>query len=808
MQPINIKTSISIVLLLFFGNITVVNSQKSIEINRTSEIIKIDGDPSESVWQQHLKTREFIQQSPNNGKPSIRKSQIGLLYDDSYLYVLGIFSVENRKEINDQLSERDDPGNSDYFGIQMDPFGEAREGYDFTITAANVQLDSKLTNTGNYDNFNVVWDSAVTLHDEYWVAEIKIPFNSIRFPKNALDNFKINFQRFSSKLNEESFWSPIDPNQNGYINQFGSVTNFKNINPPLNLSLLPFVSVVQEKAVDGETKTSLNGGMDLKYVYDNAYTLDVSLIPDFSQAQSDNQILNLTPFEVQFNENRQFFVEGTELFDKGGYLYTRRIGGAPINISSVEISEDEEIIENPVSTNILNLIKFSGKSKNGLSIGVLNGITAKSEARIQNSETSEERKFITNPFTNYNSFVLDQALKNNGSLTFINNSVLRSGSDYDSNLTALLYRYYSKNRTYSTYFKKAISQQYYTNNYTIIGHEYYGYAGKVSGKWTGGLSFYLIDDQWDNNDFGFNSRNNQSRWRGDVSYSENSPKKIFSRYQVFVLGQRYYYHSLGEKEQADYILGFNGTLKESQATIFADFTYFEKGKNFYEARVKDRHFNVPAKFQSFLELQTNANKNLSISGYAIFVNHFNSENYKDDFIAGYGIRARIGQHLYAYFSQSYEDISKSAGFIAIEEDDIVFGQRAINVLSNIFTLNYAVNSKLNFNLRARHYWIQVDYSKQFKLQENGSLTEKTYDFNVNDFDDNFNQFNIDLLGTWQFAPASELSLSYKLGANYFNTDIHSSYLDNLENTLGENKNSTVSLKMTYFIDANIFRKRK
>lgn len=802
-----IKASIIILFSIFFGNMTTLHAQKSIKINRTTESIKIDGEPSEAIWQKHLETREFTQRSPDNGKPSKRTSQIGLLYDDSYLYVLGIFSVENSTEINNQLTERDDPGNSDYFGIQMDPFGEAREGYDFTVTAANVQLDSKLTNTGNYDNFNVVWDSEVTLHDNNWVVEVRIPFNSIRFPKDALDNFKINFQRFSSKLNEDSFWSPIDPNQNGYMNQFGTVTNFKSINPPLNLSLLPFVSVVHEKSVDGETKTTLNGGMDLKYVYDNAYTLDVSLIPDFSQAQSDNQILNLSPFEVQFNENRQFFVEGTELFDKGGYLYTRRIGGRPINSDNIQISEEEEIIENPVSTNILNLIKFSGKSKSGLSIGVLNGITAKSEATVRNTETNEQRSVITNPITNYNSLVLDQALKNNGSLTLINNSVLRNGSDYDANLTALLYRYYSKNRTYSAYFKKGISQQYFENDRNEIGHEYYAYAGKVSGKWTGGFSYYLIDDKWDINDFGFNARNNQSRWRGDVSYAENKPNNTFSNYQLFVLGEHYYYHSLQQKENANYILGFNGTLKKSQATIFADVTYSEKGKNFYEARIKDRHFNKPAKFQSFLEYQTNANKNLSFSGYAIFVNHFNSEIYKDDFIAGYGIRARAGQHLYAYFSQGFENLTKSAGFIAMENDAIVFGQRSINVLSNVFTLNYAVNSKLNFNLRARHYWIQVAYSKQFQLQENGVLTESNYDLNVDDFDDNFNQFNIDVLGTWQFAPASELSLSYKLGANYFNDDIRSSYLDNLEKTLGENTSSTISLKMTYFLDANILRKR-
>jgi len=328
--------------------------------------------------------------------------------------------------------------------MQIDPFGEAREGYDFSVSAAGVQFDEKLSSNNGYLNFNVVWNSAVKVSEDRWVVEMRIPFNSIRFPKDKLDNFRINFQRFSGKLNEESFWNPIDPEVNGYLNQFGSLEGLPVLQPPLNLSFYPFVPIVNEKSPERENNTSFNGGLDVKYVYDNAFTLDVSLIPDFSQAQSDDQIFNLSPFEIKFDENRQFFVEGTEIFDKGGYLYTRRIGGAPLGKNNLELAENEEVLTNPVSSNILNLIKFTGKSDNGLSIGVLNGITVKSEAEIRNTDTDAVRKAITNPLTNYNSLVLDQALKNNSSITLINNSVLRSGTAYDANLTALQFQGYTK----------------------------------------------------------------------------------------------------------------------------------------------------------------------------------------------------------------------------------------------------------------------------------------------------------------------------------------------------------------------------
>jgi hypothetical protein len=797
----------AIVIFSFFV-VALTNAQNKITIYPANESIKIDGEINETIWEKGLVDGNFTQLQPDNGKPSLRKTEVAILNDESFLYILAVMHVENSDEINNQLTERDGLGTSDFFGFQIDPFGETREGYDFSVTAANVQYDGKLTAFGEDSNFNVVWDSAVKIYDDKWVAELKIPFNSIRFPKDNLSNFKVNFQRFSSKLNETSFWNPIKPEVDGFLNQFGTLEGLKNISPPLNLSFYPFVSVVNEKSPSGDNKTTFNGGLDLKYVHKNAYTLDVSLIPDFSQAPSDNQIFNLSPFEVRFNENRQFFIEGTEIFDKSGYLYTRRIGGRPINSFNIKTSENEEIVENPISSNIINLIKFTGKSSKGLSIGVLNGVTDKSEAIIANTITGITRTIETNPLTNYSAIVLDQALKNNSSLTFVNNLVLRSGSDYDANLTALMYRWYNKKRTYSMFFKKAVSQKYFSNTDNEFGHEYFAHLAKVSGKWTGGVSVKLLDDTFDYNDFGFLPRNNQLRFRADVRYTENKPKKTFSRYQIFTDFNKRYYHSLMKHEQTTYRIGTNGTFKKNQHNFFADFTYVPKAQNFFEPRVKDRHFNVPAQTQTFLEYQTNRNKNLSLAGYAVFVKYFNSNIYTREFITGYGIRARVGQHLFVYFNQSYEDIPNSAGFITFENNDIIFGQRKINQLVNGLTLNYAINSKLNINTRLRHYWIQVDYKNQFSLQDNGNLATNNYNINPNDFDENFNQFNIDFFTTWQFAPASTLSLGYKLGNTYFNSNVMSSYFNNLSNTFKQNGSHTLSLKMTYFLDFNSLKKSR
>lgn len=146
--------------------------------------------------------------------------------------------------------------------------------------------------------------------------------------------------------------------------------------------------------------------MDVKYGITESFTLDATLIPDFGQTAFDNVSLNLGPFEQQFDEQRQFFTEGTELFSKGRLFYSRRIGGSPIRSASA--GANETIINEPGKVKMLNAIKVSGRTKKGLGIGVFNAITSKTEATIQNNTTKDIRKEVTNPVSNYNILVLDQ----------------------------------------------------------------------------------------------------------------------------------------------------------------------------------------------------------------------------------------------------------------------------------------------------------------------------------------------------------------------------------------------------------------
>ncbi|MGV9012273.1 MAG: DUF5916 domain-containing protein [Flavobacteriales bacterium] len=786
-----------IFLVSFFMPCLLAVGQRSIAIHKTSGPIKIDGIADEADWTAYLEEGDFIQNSPESGQPSRRNTQVAILYDDAYLYVLGVMHVPDREEINRRFTQRDDSGNSDVFAVQLDPFGEAREGYEFAVTAAGVQVDKKLSATDNYMDFNVVWGSEVRIQDDRWVAELKIPFNSIRFPKDEITNFRINFERVSSHLNEDAYWNPVLPQVDGFLNQFGKLTDLGNVAPPINLSLVPFTSVIYGDGPGIESTTKFTGGLDMKYVIDHAYTLDVSLIPDFSQALSDDRILNLTPFEVQYNENRQFFVEGTELFDKGGYLYTRRIGDTPINRGGYSLTAGERVVKDPANANILNLIKFTGRSRNGLSVGMLNGVTARSEATLEDDLTGAQRDVETGPLTNYNAFVLDKTLKNNSSITLLNNSVIRDGANTDNNLTALLYRWYDKDRNWSMYFKKAISQRYATDG-AEFGHQYYAYLSRVGGNWTGGTSANLVDDEFDNNELGFLDRNNELKLRADLVYTKNDPKTIFSQYQIGLDHNRSYYASLMGLEASTYKLLSNGTLKKNNHTIFFELTAAQAGRDYFEARIKDQAFNTPGYSEVFAEYQTNPNKSVYFAGYAGWVNYLHSSIYSTNTYTGLFLRANAGQHVQISLDQDYSTTPGSAGYIMLEEGASIFGKRSIRELTNTVSLDIAVDPRSSFSVRLRHYWIQVDYSDQFSLTSDAELVTNGFVIDVDEQDDNYNTVNVDFVATWQFAPASQLSLSYKSGAEYFNNGIRSGYGENLSSTLDQENDRTISLKATYF----------
>ena len=269
--------------------------------------------------------------------------------------------------------------------------------------------------------------------------------------------------------------------------------------------------------------------MDVKYGINQAFTLDMTLIPDFGQVQSDNRVLNLTPFEQRFTENRTFFTEGTELFNKGNLFYSRRIGGEPIHYNEAgnHLQQGDVIIKNPAQSKLINATKISGRTQKGLGIGVLNAITKPQYATVETNDKGT-RQIETDPLTNYNVLVLDQTFKHNSSLSFVNTNTMRSGNDYDANVSSVLFDLNDKTNTWNVGGSVGMSALMNKGGEDILGYNHSLYFGKTSGQFRFNFFQDLSNDKYDKSDLGYFTNNNtmdQGVWLG---YSWTEPKSFYN----------------------------------------------------------------------------------------------------------------------------------------------------------------------------------------------------------------------------------------------------------------------------------------
>ncbi|HMK05843.1 MAG TPA: DUF5916 domain-containing protein, partial [Ferruginibacter sp.] len=522
-------------LLYFIPSVT--NAQvRSLPAVKIDQPLKIDGDLDDEAWNNIEETGDFITASPVFGKISSQNTAVKIAYDNSAVYI-GAYMYDDPRNIRKQVTARDviDRQDLDYFVVGFDTYHDRQNAFVFRVTAAGVQGDAKESNGGAVfdQTWDAVWESKISIKNDGWVAEIKIPFSAIRFSKNAEQNWGLNFARFIRKINENSIWNPVNPNISGDVNQWGNWTGIKNITPPLRLSFLPYLSggVRISPTAKGEVTEFLkSGGMDVKYGINESFTLDMTLIPDFAQVQSDNVYLNLSPFEVKFDDYRPFFTEGTELFNKSGLFYSRRIGAAPALSSHVlntyGNNPDYKILKNPGITRLYNATKFSGRTKSNLGIGILNAVSAPMYAKIQNLVRGADSTILTDPLTNYNIVVFDQALKNRSSVSFTNTNVLRRGNTRNANVSSIDLSIFDKKNNHNFSFTGKYStiwgKQENKNGFTTVA----GF-GKVSGVIQYRLTAGVESDRYDPNDLGYIQNNNSVDLSGSISYIMNKPTRRF-----------------------------------------------------------------------------------------------------------------------------------------------------------------------------------------------------------------------------------------------------------------------------------------
>ncbi len=369
-----------LVLLLLSISMAHAQDKKVLNIKRTSNPPKIDGLINEDIWKQAEIASGFVQFQPEMGPtlPENERTEVKMTFDDQAIYVAA-YLYDDPDKMFTQLTNRDNFGQTDYFVVVLNPNNDSQNDALFFVQSSGQQADALASpSIGEDFSWNAVWESAVKLHDDGWSLEIKIPYRALRFDNQEEPVWGLQFHRHFRRFRSQYTWNPLDVTKGNIGLYHGELRGLKGLEPPVRLNLYPFSTGIINN-YDGETETDLTFGMDVKYGITDNFTLDATLVPDFSQAGFDNVVLNLGPFEQTFSEQRQFFTEGVDLFSKGDLFFSRRVGNAPSG--ELELNENEEA-DVPNEVKVLNAVKVSGRTKNGLGVGIFNAITEKTNAVI------------------------------------------------------------------------------------------------------------------------------------------------------------------------------------------------------------------------------------------------------------------------------------------------------------------------------------------------------------------------------------------------------------------------------------------
>ncbi len=785
---------------------------KQLPATRLTKPIKIDGLVNEEAWKDAPVMTDLIEFRPTVGaveKPET-KTVSYLLYDDEGIYFGGFCYERTKDSIATELVGRDGFGTNDYIGLIFDTYYDKQNGFEYFVTPLNEQWDAKMSSDDEDFSWNAVWKSGAVIHSNGWSFEMFIPYSAIRFGKKDVQNWGMNITRRRRKTEQQYTWNPIDPNVNGFLTQEGLWTGISNIKPPLRLQFSPYFSTYinndQREKVKKQTTSSINGGMDIKYGINQAFTLDATLIPDFGQVQSDNLILNLTPFEVRYTENRPFFTEGLELFNKGSLFYTRRIGKEANTPHSVyEYKKTEEIIkENPGESKLINATKISGRTQKGLGVGFLNAITNTRYATLRDTITGAEREVVVDPLTNYNIFVLDQTLKNNSSISLVNTNTFRSGSDYDANVIAGLFSFNDKKNMWNLSGKVANSSLfgYLPGKKTLSGYSHSLGFAKTSGRFNFSVGQDLTNEKFNSNDLGYFTFGNTLDHYAYAGYRWIKPKNWYNN--IYLNFNLFYSRQLKPSiyRSANINVNVNSQLKNLWY-VGALVGYEPKYNDFFEAR--EDGYVFPGWSDYFLNawFETNNAKKYGLYAEVLYVKRslFNSERYNFTISNRY----RFSDKFSVNHRVNLQPQNNNTGY-AGNDGEPVMGKRDIDNIENILNLKYSFNAMMNINVRVRHYWIKVDYESFYTLTMDKKLIANPgFTQNVNQ---NLNLFNIDAVYTWQFAPGSFINLTWKNFAEGFSRVVNDGYFKNFGNTMKADENNNLSFKVIYFLDYLQLKKKK
>ncbi|HEX2094697.1 MAG TPA: DUF5916 domain-containing protein [Longimicrobiaceae bacterium] len=372
-------------------------------VERTSPIV-LDGKLDDAVWQTTPPATGFVQFDPHEGQPATQRTEVRLAYDAEALYIgARMFDSLGARGVTTRLARRDQVAESDYIEFVFDTYHDHTGRTVFNVNPSGVKFDAGQASPNADPSWDPVWVAETRIDSLGWTAELKIPFSQLRFPRDSVQTWGMQVWRYVQRLNEMSMWSPWGKRESGGPQRFGHVEGLRAPRNRGRMELLPYVlsraryvtPTQPGSPFQSDEQYDARVGGDLKYQLSSTLTLDATINPDFGQVEVDPAVVNLSAFETFFAERRPFFVEGSGLFGFGGFscfncsnvssmslFYSRRIGRSP---QGSVARRDAEFVHSPENSTILGAAKVTGRTRDGIQIGLLDAVTRSERALVQDT---------------------------------------------------------------------------------------------------------------------------------------------------------------------------------------------------------------------------------------------------------------------------------------------------------------------------------------------------------------------------------------------------------------------------------------
>jgi len=847
--------------------------KKSYQATYTSSAPTIDGALDDDAWQAGTWAGDFTQFEPHNGAKVSQNTEFKILFDDNNIYVAIKAFDTNPDSIVRRISRRDN-GDGDFVGISFDSYYDRQTGFTFLTNAAGVKNDFMWAKDGQIedDTWDPVWFTDAKIYDWGWAAEMRIPLTQLRFRISDEGVWGLEVFRRLFRSQEMSAWQHIDRNASGMVHNFGKLTGLTGIKPRKQADITPFV-VGSLETFENEagnpfatgTAWKYNAGLDAKFGITNNMTLDVTVNPDFGQVEADPSEVNLTAYETFFQEKRPFFIEGNNItsFRTGigdgdlGYdnlFYSRRIGRSPhIGVDT----EENEYARIPRNTPIISALKLTGKTPDGLSVGILEAVTAEGKAEI---DSLGERSWKTvEPLTNY--FVSRVMKDFAGGKTviggaFTNTHRFLDGTGIDglvrnANTAGVDFtQYFGDERTW--FFSATVAGSNLSGSTVAIENLQYSpvhyyqrpdadyvevdptrtsmngfggnvQTGKVAGRWNFMAFGYFKSPGFDLNDAGY-LQNADALMTGLWSaYRFDKPFSIFRQI-------RPNFNCWTGWDFGGTHLFTGGNL--SVYVQFKNLWWTNIGGNYQDKSLSNTILRggpsmVTPSNRSF-NFNVGSNSSKIIYGTAWINGGKGGEEASERWSTGLNLTAKPGQSFSVTLSPSYSKNTNTIQYVTYNShaDRYVLSQIDQQIVSMSLRLNYNITPDLTIQYWGQPFLAAMDYSKfkvvtdpraekladryhtltesqlEFNAGENRYYVDEnndgTSDYSFRNPDNNYDQFLSNLVARWEFRPGSTLYLVWSQTRSYYDTTGSFSLEENLNNLYTEKKPYDVFLiKFTY-----------